>query len=189
MTDDQIRDARAAFEMYALRNTVGWNFTRDQRGDYPDQVVDCAWEYYLAATERMLGVVAERDRQLVDRCTDILALQDRLEMRADDGTLLPQSCDGIACRDETIRLQDKRIADLERQLAAARVDRERWIELLQKLLDTRQCEAKAILAAQNANANFYRSDDYLTRATEAMIASSSAEIEAHSAIQSAKDKP
>lgn len=56
----------------------------------------------------------------------LAAAETRLECRAPDGTLLPQSCDGIACRDETIRLLDERLATAEREIDAAMKDAERW---------------------------------------------------------------
>ena len=56
----------------------------------------------------------ERLHDDLDNAEDRIAeLEARLELYAADGTRLPESCDGIACRDETIKLQDNRIAKLE----------------------------------------------------------------------------
>ena len=59
---------------------------------------------------RLLGGAEQTIKELLDRIEDLEA---RLELYATDGTRLPESCDGIACRDETIKLQDKRIEELE----------------------------------------------------------------------------
>jgi hypothetical protein len=45
--------------------------------------------------------------------TTIHYYEERLEVRTHEGLLIPESSDGIACRDETIKLQDERIAKLE----------------------------------------------------------------------------
>lgn len=55
---------------------------------------------------------------------EIDRLQHRLELIAPDGTLLPESCDGISARDETIKLLDQRIERLQRELAKPAHERE-----------------------------------------------------------------
>jgi len=58
--------------------------------------------YCKMMQKRLDGVTRERDR-----------LENRLEVYADNGERLPESCDGIASRDATIQLMDERIERLE----------------------------------------------------------------------------
>jgi len=58
------------------------------------------------------------DDEYIELMREIARLRRRLEMFDDQGRLLPESADGIACRDETIRLQDDRINRLRASNAA-----------------------------------------------------------------------
>lgn len=66
--------------------------------------------------EEGLRVTAQLVRMVPQAAAEITRLRARLEVMPE----WPESADGIACRDETIRLQDARIASLRAELAEAR---------------------------------------------------------------------
>lgn len=88
MTDPQLAETRAAFEAWS--DETGWLCT--------------PLEAYLAATERMLGVVADREAEIALLGTDL-------------------------------QRTHTRIADLERELAAAMVDAKRYRALVEWATD------------------------------------------------------
>jgi hypothetical protein len=51
-------------------------------------------------------------KELREAHNRIRYLEARLELVSEDGRRLTESCDGIACRDDTIKLQDDRISRL-----------------------------------------------------------------------------
>ena len=53
-------------------------------------------------------------RTVGDAIDRIEQLEDRLEVYSSEGVRLGENCDGIACRDETIKCLDKRIEQLEK---------------------------------------------------------------------------
>ena len=89
---------------------------------------------------RLLKAEAERDALLSTNRTltdQVVALQDRLEMRGENGEVLDDSCDGIAFRDETIRLLDRNAEQLCARIDAANEGNEQLRERVASLAQER----------------------------------------------------
>jgi hypothetical protein len=68
-------------------------------------------------------------KELREAHNRIRYLEARLELVSEDGRRLTESCDGIACRDDTIKLQDDRISRLTTEGAEAKASLEFLLNL------------------------------------------------------------
>ena len=96
------------------------------------------------------GIVGNGLGALLD--SEIKRLENRLEVYDSTGKIrLSEDCDGIACRDETIRLIDKRHEGDKKVVAAseacARKHQERAADLLSELAAANAREKKAFMYA------------------------------------------
>ena len=76
---------------------------------------------YAEITKDELDNTVERMQKMADR---IEQLEDRLEVYSSEGVRLGENCDGIACRDETIKCLDKRIEQLEGDIQILELQRD-----------------------------------------------------------------
>lgn len=96
---------------------IGLQYMKDKdlRGFFnPD---DMTWPNYA---QRSSDAMIDTVKELRLAHNRIRYLEDRLELVSNDGRRLSEDCDGIACRDDTIKLLDERIERLKADLSVAR---------------------------------------------------------------------
>jgi chromosome segregation ATPase len=73
-------------------------------------------DYYVAEIERLEAKIEKYKQSHYENRQEIERLEVRVEMTDSKGNRVPDGCDGIDCRNETIRLQDQKIERLENHI-------------------------------------------------------------------------